>query len=41
MLEKKGGEAMATKEPRTVHSVDKAMELLELLLQNRLPLSLQ
>ena len=32
---------MATKDPRTVHSVDKAMELLELLLQNRLPMSLQ
>ena len=32
---------MATKEPRTVHSVDKAMELLERLLQNRLPMSLQ
>ena len=32
---------MATRDPRTVHSVDKAMELLELLLQNRLPMTLQ
>ena len=32
---------MAGKEPRIVYSVDKAMKLLELLLQSRLPMSLQ
>lgn len=32
---------MATAKPRTVQSVDKAMELLEVLLKNRRPMSLQ
>ena len=32
---------MAAKDPRAVHSVDKAMELLELVLQHRRPMSLQ
>jgi len=32
---------MSPREPQTVHSVDKAMELLELLLRSRLPMTLQ